>query len=128
MREEKLKELEDSGESTTQLVIDGKITNLEDLYEYSEEKNLMMRGSLEKEQIDFVEKWADQTENMSIEEITTVRMDTGVNELILVGMLELGINKITIGNLLTPMKKEPKYELVKRDFLNYMKHFLPPGE
>jgi hypothetical protein len=128
MREEKLKELEDSGESTTQLVIDGKITNLEDLYEYSEEKNLMMRGSLEKEQIDFVEKWADQTENMSIEEITNVRMDTGVNELILVGMLELGINKITIGGLLNLMKKEPKYELVKRDFLNYMKHFLPPGE
>lgn len=120
MTEEKLKELEASGESTTQLVIDGKITSLEDLYQYAIEKDrCLTRGEKA-----FLEKWSDRVKEMSLGELTEASFDTGVDQLILVGSLGFGMDKITIGNLLNPLAKHSKYEIIKRDFLNYMKHFL----
>jgi len=120
MTEEQLKELKDSGERTTQLVIDGKITNLRDLYQYSIEEDRCFT----KEEKSFVEKWSDKVKEMSLQELNEAAMDTGVDQLILVGSLGFGMDRITIGDIFTPLAKEPKYEIIKRDFLNYMKHFL----
>lgn len=124
MTKEKLTELKDSGKSKTQLVIDGEITGLEDLYQYAVGADRDLTSMEEA----FLEKWADQASNMSMKDIEGVRVDTGVSELILLPMLELGVNKITVADIIKQMKKEPKYEVLKRDFLNYMKHFLPPEE
>lgn len=123
MTKQKLIELKDSGKSKTQLVIDGEITGLEDLYQYAVGADRDLT-SLEEA---FLEKWADQVGNMSMKDIESVRIDTEVNEIILVGMLELGVDKITIGDLSALIKEEPKYEVVKRDLFNYLKHFIPSG-
>ena len=120
MTEEQLIELKKSKKSTTQLVIDGELTSLKDLYQYSIEQD----RCLTKEEKAFVEKWSDKVKEMSLKELNEAAMDTGVDQLILVGSLGFGMDRITIGDIFTPLGKHPKYEIIKRDFLNNMKHFL----
>ena len=120
MTEEQLIELNKSKKSTTQLVIDGEISNLKDLYQHSIEQD----RCLTKEEKSFVEKWLDKAKDMSLKDLNEATIDTGVDQLILVGSLGFGMDKITIGDLFNPLAKQPKYEIIKRDFLNYMKHFL----
>lgn len=127
MTEEQLKELEASGESTTQLVIDGKITSLSDLYQYSQNIDSMDPDRAIEER-PFLEKWSGQVGNMSLKEVTEVTFHVGVNQLILVGVLGLGVDKITVADILSTISNQPNYNIVQRDFWNYMKHFLPPGE
>jgi hypothetical protein len=127
MREEQLDDLKNSGESTTQLVIDGKITNLEDLYQYSQKID-SMDPDRAREERPFLDKWSGQVGNMSLKEVTKVTFNVGVNQLILVSVLGLGVDKITVSDVLSTISNEPNYKIVQRDFWNYMKHFLPPGE
>lgn len=105
-------------ESTTQLVIDGEITTLELLYQV-----VLARG-LEGDEIPFLKEWAGRVEKMPLHEVSRAASETGVHELILIGCLGLGVEKVTLSDFLKPMEKHPKYEVITRAFLNYMQHFL----
>lgn len=101
-----------------QMVIDGKIKTLEELYQQTTGQPLEKVN----EEVDV---WSLQIEDMPLEIIEKVYQDTGVHPFFLIICLRLGIYKISISDIIIPLEAHyPNYTTIQRDFLNYIKHFM----
>lgn len=107
-------------EEKIQLLIDGTIDNLVDLYKIQ----VSLELDLTADTLSFLEQWSKNIKEMPLDAVLQVAEDTDINAIMLIACLDLGVNKITVSDFLHIMAEHPNYEEVKKDFLNYIKHFL----